>query len=810
MRACLSGWISLSVSVAAWGQCPPDWSRAFLRLDFESGGFNSSILKPLRYGGRDQLLIGFTRTGMPGGLFGLTLGGPFLWDGSTITALGQGIQEFGANINDAVIWIDPETKQETLIVAGSFTSVGDIPARYVAQWNGAAWTTVGNSVDFATTNFVVRALEVYDDGQGPALYAGGDFSKIGGVNASRIARWTGGAWEPVGPGVSSRVFALQTFDDGSGAKLFAGGEFTLAGGTPAPYIARWDGSAWTSTSSGPLGRAADFEVVEEAGVSVLYAAGSFGTGVGGQYARLARWTGDSWLTVGASMNGEIFDLFPYVDRGNQTFLIAGNLALAPAGTPAPAAILRNGAWVPVPSLNSLHNPIVSSFATISDPATGDPLLLFAGRITSNNRALGFASSAEDPVHEVLGLGLHEPPLAMASIDDGLNPGRKTVYADGVTRLVEGKWETLPRYPDRQPRDLIVAAPGGGPPLLFAAGDFGRILGSGGPQAPVEGFAAFDGADWFVPGGGFTGYATSLAADAQDTVYIGAMVEAGDEHEPTVFAWNGASLIELPGLQTDGSIRDLVFFDSGDGERLYAIGQRMVNGEPVARWTGAAWESVSTGSTSSRHRGVVVQEQGGPALYLSAFSTFLMRFDGAVWSAIDLRDANPEGWLCYVTDLAAFDDGFGERLFLSGEINDGTYPRPSFIARLDHGQLTFLALGDDFVAYHGTDDAYWPEAERLFAFTDGEFGPDTLLLSGDFTSVAGIGAHTLAGWRAAYPLPGDINGDNVVGMADLMGVVDAFNTTAGDPAFNPDADLDDNGSVDFADLNVVISAFNSAC
>ena len=510
------------------------------------------------------------------------------------------------------------------------------------------------------------------------------------------------------------------------------------------------------------------------------------------------------------MNGEIFDLFPYDDNGEKTFLIAGNLVLTPTASTAPAAILRNGSWVAMPGLQSLHNPAVSSFATISDPASGAPLLMIAGRITPNGRALGFAASADQPVNEILGLGLHEPPLSMASIDDGLNAGRKTVYADGVSRLVAGKWENLPRYPDRQPQDLIVAAPAGGPPMLFAAGDFHRILGSQGPQVPVDGFAAFDGADWFVPGGGFTGYASALAVDAQNTVYVAAMVEAGDEHEPTVFAWDGATLTELPGLQADGDIRDLVFFDSGQGERLYAIGQRMTGGEPVARWNGSAWESVMTGSSSVRYRGVVVQEQGGPALYLSAFSTFLMRFDGAAWSTIDLRGANPQGWHCYVNDLAAFDDGSGERLFLSGEITDGTYPRPSFIARLDHGQLTFLALGDDFVAYHGTDDAYWPEAERLFAFTDGEFGPDTLVLSGDFTSVAGIGAHTLAGWRAAYPLPGDINDDNLVNMTDLMLAVDAFNTSASSPTFNPDADINEDGSVDFADLNLVVSTFNSSC
>jgi hypothetical protein len=36
---------------------------------------------------------------------------------------------------------------------------------------------------------IVRALAVFDDGNGPALYASGDFTLAGGVAANYIARW---------------------------------------------------------------------------------------------------------------------------------------------------------------------------------------------------------------------------------------------------------------------------------------------------------------------------------------------------------------------------------------------------------------------------------------------------------------------------------------------------------------------------------------------------------------------------------------------------------------------------------------------
>lgn len=65
-------------------------------------------------------------------------------------------------------------------------------------------------------------------------------------------------------------------------------------------------------------------------------------------------------------------------------------------------------------------------------------------------------------------------------------------------------------------------------------------------------------------------------------------------------------------------------------------------------------------------------------------------------------------------------------------------------------------------------------------------------------------------RVVAPCPGDANGDQVVGFADLNIVVSAFNTESGDPGYDAAADFDGDGDVDFADLNEVLSAFNTEC
>ncbi|MCP3957784.1 MAG: hypothetical protein GY719_08020, partial [bacterium] len=80
----------------------------------------------------------------------------------------------------------------------------------------------------------VEALAVFDDGNGPALYAGGLFPAAGRFKASNVARWDGAKWSPLaGPsdeGTSGMVLDLAVYDDGSGPALYAAGSFIFAGG----------------------------------------------------------------------------------------------------------------------------------------------------------------------------------------------------------------------------------------------------------------------------------------------------------------------------------------------------------------------------------------------------------------------------------------------------------------------------------------------------------------------------------------------------------------------------------------------------
>ena len=52
------------------------------------------------------------------------------------------------------------------------------------------------------------------------------------------------------------------------------------------------------------------------------------------------------------------------------------------------------------------------------------------------------------------------------------------------------------------------------------------------------------------------------------------------------------------------------------------------------------------------------------------------------------------------------------------------------------------------------------------------------------------------------IPGDINGDGIVDIADLTIVALAYGQFEGEPGYNPDADLNKDGIIDLTDISIV--------
>ncbi|MCH8807421.1 MAG: hypothetical protein IH986_15235 [Planctomycetes bacterium] len=133
-----------------------------------------------------------------------------------------------------------------LYAGGHFTWAGGVPARNIAKWDGNRWWPLGDGVSAGSVIPYLQALTMFDDGSGPALFAGGSFSQP----VHFMACWDGRSWSAVGEPLNQRVQVLHSFDDGRGPMLYAGGRFVRAGTLRVNLVARWDGAAWSNLGAG--------------------------------------------------------------------------------------------------------------------------------------------------------------------------------------------------------------------------------------------------------------------------------------------------------------------------------------------------------------------------------------------------------------------------------------------------------------------------------------------------------------------------------------------------------------------------------
>lgn len=96
-----------------------------------------------------------------------------------------------------------------------------------------------------------------------------------------------------------------------------------------------------------------------------------------------------------------------------------------------------------------------------------------------------------------------------------------------------------------------------------------------------------------------------------------------------------------------------------------------------------------------------------------------------------------------------------------------------------------------------------------------------LLPGDTHSLAfpssSCGAYTVYSFQSLWVtqtlnvlVQGDVNGDNIVNIFDLVSAAVAFGKSTGQPGFNPDADLNGDGTINILDLVIIGVNFQESC
>lgn len=205
----------------------------------------------------------------------------------------------GFNSDVAALAVHDDGAGPALYAGGAFTSAGGVSAFRVARWDGEHWNPLGSGFGGGNDDpgSKVHALASFDDGLGPALYAGGVILSPAGDLAARVAIWRNGTWSALDltyPNGFPTVNTMVVFNDGSGPALYVGGSFTKAGAVTANCIAKWNGQRWSALGQGVEGEVKSMTVFDDGGGPTLYITGHFNLGRHIPFV-VAKWDGRQWV-----------------------------------------------------------------------------------------------------------------------------------------------------------------------------------------------------------------------------------------------------------------------------------------------------------------------------------------------------------------------------------------------------------------------------------------------------------------------------------------------------------------------------------
>ncbi|MFH1748426.1 MAG: hypothetical protein ABIG44_15440, partial [Planctomycetota bacterium] len=376
------------------------------------------------------------------------------WDGESWYALGSGVSGdvFALEAFD-------DGSGPALYAGGRFNAAGGVAAKSIAKWDGQEWSALEGNLWHMDLYPEVYALAVYDDGNGPALYVAGKFMRAGGVDAYNIAKWDGVSWSDVGVGLggvggSPRVNALAVYDDGNGPGLYAGGRFEVAGQVYANYVARWDGQSWEPLGDGIGGTGDEVNTLvvhQSAGAKrpILYVGGQFTSAGDIEANYVACWDGVEWSSLGNGVEGGMFPevtvlaTFDPPGPDGPGLYVGGEFVIAD-GVLAPRVARWDGvAFSPLGAGGYGTDHSVCSL-TVFDDGSGTALYAGGGFRGAGDLILNHIGRWDGASWSDVGGGTNGDVYTQTEFDDGSGPalyvGGSFSYAGGVLTYGVAKWD----------------------------------------------------------------------------------------------------------------------------------------------------------------------------------------------------------------------------------------------------------------------------------------------------------------------------------------------------------------------------------
>jgi len=521
------------------------------------------------------------------------------WDGREWRALGSG--------TDNWVYAMALDSSGGICIGGSFATAGAVNANGIARWDGKEWQSLGSGVNRTlSASKYCSALAVGPDGD---MYAAGLFDSIGGVPAKSIARWDGTSWNPFGSGTPSLVdswISINAVVVDKAGSVYIGGIFAMrVDADTVRNIARWNGNAWSGLDEGIGGMYSSVHALAFDKNETLYAGGYFSTIAGDTVAgfrtqHIARWNGTSWTALRSGIASENGVATLFVDKEGILYA-GGDFKIADTVAASGIATWSDDTWG---ALGKGTNDVIYS---ILDDRKGN--LYAAGEFTSITGVYAHRiARREGSQWKPLGRGVRSSEGA-CSIHEMALDSTGNLYVMGVFDSAGSvaakniaRWDGIAWYPlgegiDRGEIDysLFNALAADRTGKIYAGGAFSKAGG-----ITVSNIACWDGSVWSNLGGGTDAEVMALAIDKNGNCFAGGRFDsAGGIPASMIAQWNG-SVWSVPGGRISsrfGSIQSLTFDDKG---MLYAGGEfDSICGVPagnIAQWNGTTWQALGSGIT----------------------------------------------------------------------------------------------------------------------------------------------------------------------------------------------------------------------
>jgi hypothetical protein len=467
----------------------------------------------------------------------------------------------GASVNELVVY------------GGNVVAAGRINEYFgIAQWNGAAWSTLGAGLKNGTQPATVTGL-ISD---GTTLYASGSITASGTTTLGPVVAWNGSVWSVLVGGQASSALGLT-------------GSSLVACGDPSPQSVPhvWNGSTWQLFNAATSGNV-NANGYANAG-SDLYAGGYTANGGGfGPTAVLggfAKFDGSSWTQLQQpwapemrGLNGMVYSELTY----HGDLYVGGTAAFYGTGDHylySPGLARWDGAnWNPIGAggqhfdLAVWNDSLVASIDGWVKVWNGS-----TWRRLAHNQTTGYTFDTFGNMLAVWQGQLH--CVGPFYINFG------NVLAYGVVRWTGSDWVPVGGGID-DPNGYAGAVTGWGSSLVVG----GLFTSAGG--VTVQNLTTWDGSAYHDVGGGVNGQVYALTDNGSDLLVGGDFTTAGGDSAHAAARWDGS---QWHPMGTRARVITRFRIHAG---RIYAAGgflddaNALVYG--VALWTGSEWQLLTSG------------------------------------------------------------------------------------------------------------------------------------------------------------------------------------------------------------------------